>query len=253
MNVTAKLLRVFLVDKQLRGLQSRLNAAERFLGEQSKDLQAIDAKRQAIESQLKSHAAQAADLEGETARLDAKMATIRTQMDSAQTNKEYKAFLTEINTFKTDRDRLETSALELMTKSDELKKQLAELDEKRAEREQVRRVAAAERDQRFSEIEARVNELKAERAKLVTEVPPEVMSMFQRLLDQRGDEAMGPIEIQDRKRHEYTCGVCMMALPVDSINGLLSSGKLTRCKSCECVLFLEEETVKAMQPAASKR
>ncbi len=181
------------------------------------------------------------------------MATIRTQMDSAQTNKEYKAFLTEVNTFKADRDRLETAALELMAKADELKKQIAELSGKRGEREQVRKVAAGEREQRFKEIEVRVNELKAERIKLAADVPADTLTMYQRLIDQRGDEAMGPIEIQDRKRHEYTCGVCMMALPIDSVSGLLSSGKLTRCKSCECILYLEEATVKAMQPASSKR
>jgi len=206
-----------------------------------------------LEAQVKQQVAEAADDEGETKRLDARMAVIRTQMDSAQTNKEYKAFLTEMNTFKAERDRLETVALELMAKVDDLKRQVAELDAERAQREQVRKVAAAERDQRFSEIEVRVNEFKAERATLASQVPPEVMSMFQRLLDQRGDEAMGPVEVQDRKRHEFTCGACMMSIPVESVSGLLSSGKLTRCKSCECVLYLEAETVKAMQPVASKR
>ena len=252
MDVTAKLLRVFSVDKQLRGLQSRLGSAERFLGEQTKEIDGIDAKRGALEAQLKTFGAQAADCEGEMARLDAKMATIRKQMDEAQTNKEYKAFLTEVNTFKADRDGLETKALELMNKSDELKKQIADLSGKRGEREQVRKVAAGERDQRFKEIETRVNELKAERAKLVTDVPADVMAMFQRLIDQRGDEAMGPVEIADRKRHEYHCGVCMMALPVDLVSSLMSSGKLTLCKSCQCVLYLDEEGKKAMDPSSAK-
>ena len=252
MDVTAKLLRVFSVDKQLRGLQSRLGSAERFLGEQTREIEGLDAKRSALETQAKTFATQAADFEGEMARLDAKMATIRKQMDEAQTNKEYKAFLTEVNTYKADRDGMETKALELMNKSDELKKQVAELSDKRGEREQVRKVAAGERDQRFKEIETRVNELKAERAKLVADVPTDVMTMFQRLIDQRGDEAMGPVEIADRKRHEYHCGVCMMALPVDLVSSLMSSGKLTLCKSCQCVLYLDEEGKKAMDPSAPR-
>src|SRR5580765_7640861 len=189
MDVTAKLVRVFSVDKQLRGLQSRLGSAERFLSEQTKEIDGIDSKRAALEAQLKGNTAQAADFEGEMARLDAKMATIRKQMDEAQTNKEYKAFLTEVNTFKADRDGMETKALELMTKSDELKKQRAELTGKRSEREKMQKGAAGDREQRFKEIESRLNELKAERAKLVADVPADVMIMFQRLLDQRGDEA----------------------------------------------------------------
>src|SRR5262245_34368731 len=148
MDVTAKLLRVFQVDKQLRGLQSRLAAAERFLAEQARELAAADAKRSVTEAQLKSVAVQAADHEGEMKRLDAKIASIRDQMNSAKTNKEYQAFLTEMNTFKADRDRLETSALEFMAKQDELKKQAGEVAGQREQREQVRKVAQTERDQR---------------------------------------------------------------------------------------------------------
>lgn len=252
MDVTAKLLRVFNVDKQLRGLQSRLGSAERFLSKQTKEIEGIDSQRSTLESQLKQHTAQAADFEGEMGRLDAKMAAIRKQMDAAQTNKEYKAFLTEINTFKADRDALETKALELMTKSDELKKQLAELTSKRTDREQVQKVAAGERDERYKEIETRLKELEAERATLAGEVPADVMAVFQRLVDQRGDDAMGPVEIADRKRHEYHCGVCMMALPVDVVSGLMSSGNLTLCRSCDCILYLDDEGKKAFQPGGGK-
>lgn len=254
MDVTAKLLRVFQVDKQLRGLQSRLSQAESFLAAQNKDLGSLDTQRSALEAQVKQHTAVAADLEGEMARLDAKMATLRSQMENAQTNKEYKAFLTEINTFKADRDAVETKALEAMSKADEFRKQIADLSSKREERQSVQKVAATDRDARYKEIETRLNELKAERQKLAEDVPADVMAMFNRLVQQRGDEAMGTIEVQDRKRHEYTCSVCMMALPVDSVSGLMSSGKLTRCKSCEAILYIDEDAKKALlPPQASKR
>ena len=61
------------------------------------------------------------------------------------------------------------------------------------------------------------------------------------VLDLRGEEAMGAIEIVDRKRHEYHCGSCMMALPMETVNGLLSSGRLTRCSSCQCIMYLTRE------------
>jgi predicted nucleic acid-binding Zn-ribbon protein len=253
MDVTAKLLRVFLVDKQLRGLKSRLAAAEKFLGSQNKELDGINSTRHTLETQLRGLQAQIADHEGEMKRLDARMATIRGQMDQAQTNKEYKAFLTEMNTFKTDRDKLETAALEFMAKADELRKQVAELESKSKERSQVRDVAATERDQRSSEIADRLKELTAERVKLAAEVPADIMVMYQRLLDQRGDDAMASVEVQDRKRHEFTCGACMMTVPVDSVSGLMSGGKLTTCKSCQCLLYMDQEAVKAMQPVGSKR
>ncbi len=253
MDLTSKLLRVFLVEKQLRGLQTRLRSAERFHSDQSAQLQQLDTKRTSLESQLRQITAVAADQEGEVKRLDEKMAVIREQMNSAQTNKEYKAFLTEMNTYKAERDRLETGALEQMAKAEELRKQVAELAAQRGEREQVQKVAAGEKTQRADEIKDRVEELKAQRKAAAAEVPPDALKKLELLIKQRGDEAMAPIEVQDRKRHEYTCGSCMMSLPVESVSGLMSSGKLTFCVSCQCILYLDEEAAKAMQPAASKR
>lgn len=248
MHVTAKLVNVYQVEKQLRGLQSRLRAAETFLSQQSKDLQQLDTKRASLEAQIKTLTAQAGDHQGEVARLDARLEQIRKQLDSAQTNKEYQAFLTEVNNYKADRDLAETAALELLGKADELKKQLGELDSQRSERDQVRQVAAGDRDARSSEIASQVQELKAKRDALAADVPPDALSILNRLLTNRGEEAMASVEVQDRKRHEYTCGSCQMSLPVDAVNGLLTNGRLTMCSSCQCLLYIGEDAVKALQP-----
>lgn len=247
MSVTAQLLRVFQVDKQIRSLQSRLKVAEGFLGQQVKELEQLEAQKKTLEGQLKQIAAVAGDQEGEAKRLEAKMEHLREQMNNAQTNKEYQAFLVELNTIKIEKDRFETAALEQMNKGEELRKQIAELEEKRSQREQVRTVAAKERGERYAEIEGRLNELKAELTECVADVPKDTMIMFQRLLDVRGDEAMGAIEIVDRKRHEYHCGTCMMAIPMEAVNGLLSGGRLTRCSSCQCVIYLTREDEERMR------
>jgi hypothetical protein len=74
MNVTAKLLSVFLVDKQFRGLRSRLAAAERFLAEQNKLIEQLDAKKASLDAQVRQITATASNFEGEMKRLDARMA-----------------------------------------------------------------------------------------------------------------------------------------------------------------------------------
>jgi predicted nucleic acid-binding Zn-ribbon protein len=252
MTVTAKLVRVFQVDKQLRGLRSRLTTSEKFLSEQVKQLEALDAKKATLDTQIKQLSASSGDHEGEIKRLDARGEDIKTKMNAAQTNKEYKAFLTELNTIKEQRDKLETAALEWMSKADTLRKQAAEVVAQRAEREKVRGVASDDRDKRAAEIKDRLAELTAERAKLAADVPASVMSTFEMLVSQRGDDAMAPVEEQDRKRHEYTCGACMMNLPVESVNGLVSQGRLTRCVSCGCILYIEEEVAKSIYTPGSK-
>lgn len=251
MHVTSKLLKVFVVDKQLRGLQTRLKASERFLAEQTDLLAQIESKRAGVESQIRLVTVAAADQEGEVKRLDARMAVLREQMNSAQTNKEYKAILTELNTIKAGRDRFEQVALEQMAKADALKTQLADLAAQKEERQQVKGVAAGECKSRAAEIKDRVEQLTAQRAELVAQVPKSAMAMLERLLETRGDEAMASVEVQDRKRHEFTCGACQMSLPIDTVSGLMVDGKITPCVSCGCLLYIDETTMKAMQPAES--
>lgn len=248
MTVTENLVKVFLVDKQLRGLQSRLKGAESFLADQVKQLGSLDGQHKTMDQHLKQSMAKAAEADGEAKRLDARMATLKSQMDNAQTNKEYKAFLTEINTIKADRDRAEASAIELMQKADEIKKQISEIGDKKGERESVKKVAEGDREKRFTEIKDRVAELEVQRKALAEALTAEVVTLYSRLLQQRGDDAMAAVEISDFKRGEFHCGSCMIALPVDHVAGLLSSGKLTRCVSCQCILYLDEAARDAAKP-----
>lgn len=249
MSETAKLLRVFLVDKQLSGLTARLKAAERFFGEQEKQLTQLDSKKGTTESQLKQLGAMIANYEGEMARLDARIEHLRTQMNSAQTNREYKAFLTEINTIKADRSKIETIALEQMAQADTLRGQLAEIDTSREDRKKVRTVADDDRVKRAEEIRERVEQLKKEREALAAEVPANVLRDYQAIYVRREEESMAPVEVQDRKRHEFNCGSCMMSIPVEIVNRLMTHGTITRCVSCQCILYMDEAATTAMQPA----
>jgi predicted nucleic acid-binding Zn-ribbon protein len=246
MRLTDKLLRVYRVDRQLAGLKSRLNGAERFLQDQTSQIDSVESKRQSLEKQHKQTRATIADSEGEVARIDVVIAAKREQMNTTKTNKEYKALLTEVNTLKAERDRVEASAIELLGKADELAAQLAELEKQREGRGKVRQVAADDRDKRAAEIKDRLSELTEERKKLAAEVPISAMAKYEELVRQRDDEAMAPLEEQDRKRHEYNCGACMMAVPVETVSALLSHGSLTCCSACGCILYIETEVAESI-------
>lgn len=248
MDITARLLRVYQLDRQLDGLQSRLKAAERFLNGQEQQLTDVESQRAALETQVKQITASVANLETEMKGIDDRMEHMREQMNQARTNKEYKTFLTEVNTLKADKTKLEEQALAQMAKSDELKGQLEELDKQRSERKKVRGVAKTERDTRKNEIAGRLEELKTEREKAAAEVPDDVLSQYDRLYELRDEDAMAPVEIADRKRHEYNCGACMMSLPMEVSISLLG-GKLTFCSNCQCILFLPPEAAEALTPA----
>src|SRR5689334_17197258 len=111
MTVTMQLLMLFRVDKQLRGLRSRLEAAERFLEQQQGLLREIDEKKKTVGAQLRQLRAAIANDEGEAALLDGKVNAVREQMNSLKTAKEYNAALTELNTFKEKKTKHEETAL----------------------------------------------------------------------------------------------------------------------------------------------
>lgn len=248
MDVTEQLLRVFTVEQQLRGLESRLKSAEKYLTQQDSELKQLEQRKSDLSTQLKQAQAAAANFEGEMKVLDGKMETTRGYMENAQTNKEYQAFNVQLNTLKVDRDNLEAKALESMSKVDAIKTQLAGIDAQQAEGLQKRTVATGDRDKRADEIKDRVEQLRAQRAAAVVDVPKDALKILEDLLRVRGEGAMAAVEVHDPKRHEYSCGGCTMFLPVESVSGLMAGGRLTKCVSCGCILYLDEEFRKAIEP-----
>lgn len=240
MTVTAKLLRLFRVDQQLRGLRSRLDAAERFLAEQQRLLKDLDTRHAAASAAVKTAKVAINTDEHEAQGVDARMAQLREQMNAARTNKEYSAFLTELNTLKARKDEFEQHELGQMETLQKAERDLADLDAQRDERVKMADKAKSERDARESEIRVRLDELTAERVKLVADVPKDALKAYDDLSRARGDDAMAQVEVLDHRAHEYTCSACQMTLPVETINYIVK-GSLVRCSSCQCILFTETE------------
>jgi hypothetical protein len=241
MSATKQLLELFRVDKQLRGLRSRLDAAERFLSQQGGLLGELDKQKTTLEAQVKQLRAMIANEEGEASRIEARTASLREQMNSAKTAKEYNAFLSELNTLKEQKTAADEKVLELMGKVEEAEKKLAEILRQHAERSGIAGTAKTDRDTKSSEIKDRLNELIAQRAHLTAGIAPRELKMLEDLIKSRGDDAMAPVEVLDRRAHEGSCSACMMAVPVEAVSALMS-GKLVSCPSCRCILFMEELT-----------
>ncbi|MEQ8845593.1 MAG: hypothetical protein RIB58_12135 [Phycisphaerales bacterium] len=252
MTETDRLLQVFRVDNSIDGLQGRLRAAERFLSEQERQLAEIEKQKSAAQGELRQTKAAAANAEGESKRLDERITDLREKMNSAASNKEYQAYLAEIATFKTQKEEQDSVALELMGRIETLTQQLEDLTKAHEEREGVRRVALQQRDERQTEIADRLEELKKEREEIVADVPEHTLTHYLRVRGQLGDEAMAPVEVVDVKRHEFVCGISMLAVPVEIVSALLSHGRITVDPQSGAILYLSEEARKAMEPASKR-
>lgn len=249
MSETMQLLRLFRVEKQLRGLKSRLTGAERFLKQQQVQYDELAQRAGAIAGQLRQVRASIANEEGEVERIESRMAGLREQMNQAKTAKEYNAFLSELNNYKKQKSDGETSVLESMTKADALENELKQIEALRDERGKIVERAKAERDEREAEIKDRVEELTKQREQVAAEVPGPALSLLNQLLSRLGDEAMAPVEVLDRRNLEYSCSSCMMTPPIESVNSMLS-GRITQCASCESILYTEEDLLSRKQDRA---
>ncbi len=251
MTVTHKLLALFRVDKEMHGLQARLNAAENFLGAQTKLLAELGAQSESYQAQIRQLTASESNAEGESNRVTVHIDDLREKMNNASTNKEYKALLSEVNNLKEQRDEHDREAMTHLEKIEELKSELGEVQEKLDEREKVRTVAESERQQRSDEIADQLAELRTKREDLVADVPVDALRVYESLLKSRGEEAMAPLEIADRKRHEYVCGSSMMSVPVEVAASLIQ-GKLTISPNDGCILYLTEEVEEELAGAFKK-
>ncbi len=251
MNITDRVLRVYQLDRQLAGLQSRLRAAERFYAEQSRQVKALETKRVAVAHQAKQIAASVTNQENDIKSTEARLKHLREQMANAHTTKEYQGFLTEVKMLDIDKDKVEEEALNQLARADELKAQVAELDTQFAERAKMCKVAEAECATRKTEIASKLSELQAQRQAAASEVPGDLLARYERLFELHEEDAMAPIEITDLKRHEYNCGACMMSLPMEASISLLG-GKLTICSNCQCILYITEEATEALTHSSKK-
>ena len=97
----------------------------------------------------------------------------------------------------------------------------------------------------------RLELLKKERIEAAEEVPANVLADYERLYEHREEDTMAPMEIADVKRHEYHCGACMMAVPMQSGVALLT-GQFTNCPNCQCILYLAPESAEAITPTGKR-
>jgi predicted nucleic acid-binding Zn-ribbon protein len=241
MTVTAKLLRLYLVDKQLRGLTSRLQAAEKYLADQDRLLKELDTKHSSIASQLRLLEATNKNDENEAASLDTRVETLRERMNNAKTSKEHAAFLAEVGTQKDAKKVIEDRMLESMGKIETLRKELAEIETKRDERKTLHKDAIKDRDARAAEIKDRVAELEKEREVAKRDVPSSALATYEARVKMGHEDVMAPVEEQDRRNLEYTCGSCYTHLPIEQVSILLKRGDVTRCTTCQAILYMAQE------------
>lgn len=237
---------LYLVDQQVRGLQSRLDSASTHVRAQNNKLDALHKQLADLTDQHRLAQATEANLENEVKSIEQRIAKLRDQMNSAKTNKEYSAFLVEVNTFKADKSKIEERALELLGESDKLAERMAQLKAQVEDQQKIKAHAEAELEKRRAEVGEDLDKLKAKRQSAAAAVPGDALAVFEKLADDTDGEPMAPVEQDDPRRMEYNCGGCFMGIPVEVVNRLATQDNIVLCTSCGRILYLAKTMREAM-------
>lgn len=247
MSLQEQMRALYLLDQEVRGLRSRLDAAIRRQQAQQNKLEQHQRQYTELEEQIRLGQAKAGALELQVKAAEDKIAKLREQMNTVKSNKEYSALLVEVNTLKVDKSKLEDEALARMGEVDALKQHLEQVEEKIQQQQKLVDLAAAEVASARAEVGQRLEEVTAQRDAAADQVPQEARALFNRLAQNYEGEAMAPVEEADRRRMEYNCGGCYMSLPIERVNALMMKpDDLVTCPNCGRILYLDQELKSAI-------
>ena len=242
MSLQDKLRQLFLLDKQVRGLRTRLNSATSRLTVQQSKLSQLTQQQEELKVQLKQTQAKASDLEGQVKESEQRIDHLRDQMQSVKSNKEYSAVLLEVNTLKDEKSKIEDEAIEQLGQIDRLKQDLDENLQRLATQQKLVDGAQADVDKSRAEIGHRLEELMVERDQAASEIPDDARTAFDRIADQHEGETMASVSEENRRHREYSCGGCYMSIPIERFNALMiQSDQIVCCPSCGRILFVDQE------------
>lgn len=118
---------------------------------------------------------------------------------------------------------------ELQESLDSARSTAADIEERR--RQRVPALRAQEQS-----LSGELDALQRQRAALLSQFPPQALSIYETLLASRDGQAVSKVEIT---RGREICGACRVALPRSDVQRLRTQASLVQCNNCRRILFVE--------------
>lgn len=228
-----KLLQIQERDQRIRHLQKDLkdipNQQARAKMQLAGDQQAVDAATQGMkETEVKIKGIQ---LDVQTRRTTIKR--LQDQQFETRKNEEFAALGHEIKRYGDEVTKLEDGELDQMEALETAKAALKDKQDKLGETQKRVNGELKALDERAEGVKKRLEEVTAERKELTAPVDEDVLELYTRIFNKKGDAAVVPME-------NAQCGGCHMKVVVGVIQSLKQSQTLTQCESCGRILYLVE-------------
>ena len=193
--------------KQAETVKGRVDAARKDLRAKEKDLEVIAAKRAKLEARLY----------------------------EVKTNKEYSAALLEIEESKQEKAKTEEEILGLMELQERLSVEVREADKRFKTREEQAKQDESVVRTKLAAVEQELAGVRGERQGRAKDLPPGLLSDYDRLLRARNGVAVAAVGVT------AICGGCRVTIRPQAIQELKSPlTTMMRCESCGRYLYWQE-------------
>lgn len=242
MPVTQQLYALYLLDRQIHGLTSRVDSTKARVQQQAGRLAQYQRQYHEMVDQLKHARAKASELEKEALDVGLRIDHQREVMNTVTNNKQYSALLIEVNTFREEKNKIEEIALEQLGQIEVMEGELGTLVERVQSQTKLVNLAEAEVAESEAEIKQQLEELQGQRASAAAGLSPTARAMFDQVNHTHDGEGMAPVVEMSRRNREYSCGGCYLTIPVERVSGLMSSAdQVVVCPNCNRILYLEQD------------
>lgn len=225
-----KLLDLQEVDQQIAHLTRDIQSLPQEEANRRKKLDAAAAARDAKKQELDSAELQQRESELAIKQGDAEIAKLNERLNTVKNNAEYQATLFQIESVKRDRDETEEDGLRLIDVTQSLRAELeatqavvdaeqAVFDEFLAEAEKLRAACKEE-----------VDKVADRRKELADQVPPDLLSEYERLFEVRSGLAVCAVEGQ-------FCQGCYTNITTSDVARLMGASSVVRCDACQRILY----------------
>jgi predicted nucleic acid-binding Zn-ribbon protein len=158
------------------------------------------------------------------------IARLKTQQYQTRKNDEFQALGHEIERYENEIGKIEDEELELMVQADKVKADLTEEEKKAAGvRESITR-QTADLDEKSKALQSRLEELTRERADLAGKIDEDLLGLFERLFQSKGDAAIVAIE-------HGVCTGCHMKVTTATAAQVKVGKEIVSCENCGRILY----------------
>jgi predicted nucleic acid-binding Zn-ribbon protein len=237
----------------IQELDMKMIRLMRLKRERSKELEHIDSLRQELRHQQKEKETEIAELSRNVAAQEEKITEIKDRIKKLEAKQntvkkvdEFNALTQEMTMSERERIATEQITSDLIDKRNLEEEILTKIKESLTQSEESSRTLENEIKESIRLINQEGSDLKVSRDEMAKTADPEILRIYERLLNNKKDRVVVPIE-------NRTCSGCHIALTAQHENVVRKGERLTFCEHCSRVHYWQESEDLEGTSVATKR